>query len=198
MIHEVRALAAPIDVRAGDTVQTVAGYAAVFNSVTDIGGYFREQIAPGAFDAALSADIRALFNHDTAHVLGRSTAGTLRLASDERGLAVEIDMPDTSTARDLVTSMKRGDISGMSFGFAVTKQSWDESGDTPLRTIEAVDLFEVSIVTFPAYADTEVAVRSLEAYRAERRTHNFNAAAKRLRMKTTLALRGVKLGAIQP
>ena len=188
MQHEIRALAAPIDVRASDTAQTVAGYAAVYNSITDIGGYFREQIAPGAFDSALNADVRALFNHDTAHVLGRTTASTLRLASDERGLAVEIDMPDTSTARDLVTSMKRGDINGMSFGFVVTKQSWDESGDTPLRTIEAVDLFEVSIVTFPAYADTDVAVRSLEAYRAERRTQNFNAAARRLRMKTAIRL----------
>ena len=191
MQHEIRALAAPIDVRASDAVQTVAGYAAVYNSITDIGGYFREQIAPGAFDSALNADVRALFNHDTAHVLGRTTASTLRLASDERGLAVEIDMPDTALGRDLAVSMKRGDITGMSFGFMVTKQSWDESGDTPLRTIEAVDLFEVSIVTFPAYADTEVAVRSLEAYRAERRTHNFNAAARRLRMKTTLALKGV-------
>lgn len=188
MQHEIRALAAPIDLRAGDAVQTAAGYAAVFNSITDIGGYFREQIAPGAFDSALTADVRALFNHDTGLVLGRTTANTLRLASDERGLAVEIDMPDTAFARDLGVSMKRGDITGMSFGFMVTKQNWDESGDTPLRTIEAVDLFEVSIVTFPAYADTAVAVRTLDAFRNERRAQNFNAAARRLRMKTTLAL----------
>lgn len=188
MQHEIRALAAPIDVRAGADVQTVAGYAAVFNSITDIGGYFREQIAPGAFDSALSADVRALFNHDTGLVLGRTTASTLRLAQDSHGLAVEIDMPDTALARDLTVSMKRGDITGMSFGFMVTKQTWDETGDTPLRTIGAVDLFEVSIVTFPAYADTEVAVRALDAFRSERRTQNFNAAARRLRMKTTLAL----------
>lgn len=184
--REVRALAAPIEVRADS--RTATGYAAVYNSIADIGGYFNEQIAPGAFDGTLDGDIRALFNHDTAHVLGRTIAGTLRLASDDRGLAVEIDMPDTAMARDLAVSMTRGDISGMSFGFNVTKQTWDESGPVILRTIEAVELFEVSIVTFPAYDATDVAVRSLEQYKREQRTHNFNAAARRLKMKTAIRL----------
>jgi len=184
--REVRALAAPIEVRADS--RTATGYAAVYNSIADIGGYFNEQIAPGAFDGTLGGDIRALFNHDTAHVLGRTIAGTLRLASDDRGLAVEIDMPDTAMARDLAVSMTRGDISGMSFGFNVTKQTWDESGPVILRTIEAVELFEVSIVTFPAYDATDVAVRSLEQYKREQRTHNFNAAARRLKMKTAIRL----------
>ena len=184
--REVRALAAPIEVRADS--RTATGYAAVYNSIADIGGYFNEQIAPGAFDGTLGGDIRALFNHDTAHVLGRTIAGTLRLASDDRGLAVEIDMPDTAMARDLTVSMTRGDISGMSFGFNVTKQTWDESGPVILRTIEAVELFGVSIVTFPAYDATDVAVRSLEQYKREQRTHNFNAAARRLKMKTAIRL----------
>jgi len=184
--REVRALAAPIEVRADS--RTATGYAAVYNSIADIGGYFNEQIAPGAFDGTLGGDIRALFNHDTAHVLGRTIAGTLRLASDDRGLAVDIDMPDTAMARDLAVSMTRGDISGMSFGFNVTKQTWDESGPVILRTIEAVELFEVSIVTFPAYDATDVAVRSLEQYKREQRTHNFNAAARRLKMKTAIRL----------
>lgn len=184
--REVRALAAPIEVRADS--RTATGYAAVYNSIADIGGYFNEQIAPGAFDGTLGGDIRALFNHDTAHVLGRTIAGTLRLASDDRGLAVEIDMPDTAMARDLAVSMTRGDISGMSFGFNVTKQTWDESGPVILRTIEAVELFEVSIVTFPAYDATDVAVRSLEQYKRDQRTHNFNAAARRLKMKTAIRL----------
>jgi len=184
--REVRALAAPIEVRADS--RTATGYAAVYNSIADIGGYFNEQIAPGAFDGTLGGDIRALFNHDTAHVLGRTIAGTLRLASDDRGLAVEIDMPDTAMARDLAVSMTRGDISGMSFGFNVTKQTWDESGPVILRTIESVELFEVSIVTFPAYDATDVAVRSLEQYKREQRTHNFNAAARRLKMKTAIRL----------
>ena len=76
----------------------------------------------------------------------------------------------------------------MSFGFNVTKQTWDESGPVILRTIEAVELFEVSIVTFPAYDATDVAVRSLEQYKREQRTHNFNAAARRLKMKTAIRL----------
>lgn len=184
--REVRALAAPIEVRADS--RTATGYAAVYNSIADIGGYFNEQIAPGAFDGTLGGDVRALFNHDTAHVLGRTIAGTLRLASDDRGLAVEIDMPDTAMARDLAVSMTRGDISGMSFGFNVTKQTWDESGPVILRTIESVELFEVSIVTFPAYDATDVAVRSLEQYKRDQRTHNFNAAARRLKMKTAIRL----------
>lgn len=160
MTMERRALTTPLEVRASDGGRTIAGYAAVFNSETDIGGYFREQIAPGAFSPSLKGDVRALFDHDTAHVLGRTKSGTLRLAEDDKGLAVEIDLPDTQTARDLTASMERGDIDGMSFGFRVTKQEWDETQDPPLRTIREVELFEVSVVTFPAYADTEIALRT--------------------------------------
>jgi hypothetical protein len=163
MERERRDLSAPIEVR--DNSRTVAGYAAVFNSPTDIGGAFREQIAPGAFTKALTGDVRALFDHDTSMVLGRTKSGTLRLSEDSRGLAVEIDLPDTQLGRDLSASLARGDIDGMSFGFRVTDQEWDETGNTPLRTIRGVELFEVSVVTFPAYADTEVALRSLEQSR---------------------------------
>jgi HK97 family phage prohead protease len=187
MTIERRALTAPLEVRADS--RTIAGYAAVFNSVTDIGGMFREQIAPGAFKSSMAGDVRALFDHDTSHVLGRTKSETLRLKEDAHGLAVEIDLPDTQTGRDLRESMTRGDIDGMSFGFRVTKQEWDESGEIPLRTIREVELFEVSVVTFPAYADTEVALRSLEDARKEARKQNFNAAAKRLAMKADLALR---------
>lgn len=165
---ERRALTAPIEVRAADEKRVIAGYAAVFNSETDIGGFFREKIAPGAFTPALKADVRALFDHDSSHVLGRTKAGTLRLKEDDHGLAVEIDLPDTQTARDLTASMERGDIDGMSFGFRVTKQEWDETQDPPLRTIQEVELHEVSVVTFPAYEDTEVALRSLEKAREEK------------------------------
>lgn len=187
---EKRSLLRPLEVRAAGTGRTLAGYAAVFNSVADIGGFFREQIAPGAFDEALTADVRALFNHDTGRVVGRTKAGTLRLAVDNTGLAVEIDLPDTADGRDLGTLVERGDISGMSFGFEVTKQTWDETGDMPLRTIQSVNLYEVSAATFPAYDDTQLAMRSLEAARNEFKTKNFNAAAKRLRMKVHLDLLG--------
>lgn len=167
MTIERRALTSPIEVRASDKGRTIGGYAAVFNSETDIGGYFREKIAPGAFAPALKGDVRALFDHDSAHVLGRTKSGTLRLSEDDKGLAVEIDLPDTQTARDLTASMERGDIDGMSFGFRVTKQEWDETQDPPLRTIQEVELLEVSVVTFPAYDDTEIALRDLESARSE-------------------------------
>lgn len=187
---EKRSLTRPLEVRASGAARTVAGYAAVFNTLTDIGGYFQERIAPGAFDGALQADVRALFNHDTGRVVGRTKAGTLRLAVDTVGLAVEIDLPDTADGRDLATLIERGDISGMSFGFEVTKQTWDETGAVPVRTVEAVNLYEVSAVAFPAYDDTSIAMRSLDAARKETKAKNFNAAAMRLRMKAHLDLKG--------
>lgn len=157
-----------VECRAQDEKRTLAGYAAVFNSDTTIGDYFIERIAPGAFDKAVAdGDVRALVNHDTGRVIGRTRSGTLRLATDSRGLKVEIDVPDTADGRDLLTLVERGDISGMSFGFRVTKQEWDETGDMPVRTIQEVELFEVSAVAFPAYDDTSLAKRSLEDARAE-------------------------------
>lgn len=169
MTMERRALTATPELRAGGGVKVARGYAALFNSETDIGGMFRERIAPGAFaDTLKSADVRALIDHDTGRVIGRSAAGTLRLQEDERGLFVEVDLPDTTDGRDLAVQLERGDISGMSFGFAVTRQTWDETGDMPIRTIEAVDLYEVSAVAFPAYPETEIALRSLNDAKAER------------------------------
>lgn len=138
----------------------IEGYAAVFNSPTDIGGWFTEVIAPGAFSKAISenGDIRALFNHDWNNVLGRTKSGTLRLSEDERGLKFEVDLPNTSIARDLAESLKRGDISQCSFGFIPTVEEWDYSVEPAKRTINEVDLFEVSVVSIPAYEDTEVAL----------------------------------------
>lgn len=138
----------------------IEGYAAVFNSPTDIGGWFTEVIAPGAFSKAISenGDIRALFNHDWNNVLGRTKSGTLRLSEDERGLKFEVDLPNTSIGRDLAESLKRGDISQCSFGFIPTVEQWDYSVEPAKRTIEEVDLFEVSVVSIPAYEDTEVAL----------------------------------------
>jgi hypothetical protein len=165
---ERRSVAAPPELRATDTGKTISGYAAVFNEVADIGGSFREIIAPGAFKGTLDGDIRALVDHDSGRVIGRSKAGTLRLKEDAHGLRTEIDLPDTTDGRDLAVSLERGDISGMSFGFRVTHDEWDETGDIPTRTIRSVDLFEVSAVAFPAYEGTELALRSLEASRNEK------------------------------
>lgn len=169
-----------------EAMPMITGYAAIFESETVIGGKdwgFREKIARGAFaDALKTSDVRALFNHDEDLVLGRLKAGTLRLMEDERGLRVEIDPPDTQDARDLITKMQRGDIDQMSFAFTMEggTQAWDESGDMPLRTIQRVgELLDVSVVTYPAYVDTEAAARSLAAVRKERQRHNYTYAAKR-------------------
>ena len=143
----------------------IKGHAAVFN-VVESGGWFREQVAPGAFTASLKEDdIRALWNHDTAVVLGRNRSGTLKLWEDERGLAVEITPPDTQLARDLIETIKRGDVTQMSFGFQVKKATWtEEENQDDLRTIEEVKLWEVSPVTFPFYKGTDVNVKA--EYRA--------------------------------
>jgi uncharacterized protein len=146
----------------------ISGYAAVFNSRTSIGNWFDEIIAPGAFDRSISArnaDIRALVNHDWNKVIGRTKAQTLVLREDEKGLYFDIELPNTSYARDLAESMERGDIDQCSFGFHVDygKERWDYSQEPALRTLEEVELFEVSIVSLPAYEDTEAAlVRSKE------------------------------------
>ena len=144
-----------------DGKKLIRGHAAVFNSETDL-GWFRERIAPGAFSESIGKDdVRALFNHDENFILGRNKAGTLTMREDEQGLYVEIDPPDTQVARDLVTSIERGDISQMSFGFQTIKDSWEteENAAKDLRTLEKVKLWDVSPVTFPAYQETDVAVR---------------------------------------
>lgn len=155
----------------------IVGYAALFNSRSqDLGG-FEEVIAPGAFkDAIQGSDIRSLFNHDPNLVLGRVKAGTLTVAEDERGLRIENDLPDTQVGRDLLVSMQRGDVDQMSFAFRVAKGGdvWEERDGTTVRTITKVaELFDVSPVTYPAYADTSVAVRSMEQWKEENEPQRF-------------------------
>lgn len=144
----------------GDESPKIVGYAAVFNTWADIGGWFRESIRPGAFRKTIKEnDIRALLNHDENFVLGRNKAGTLKLREDDKGLAVEIDPVPASWANDLLASMRRGDVSQMSFGFTVNKQEIDEANAE--RTLVDVTLFDVSVVTFPAYPTTSAQVRSV-------------------------------------
>jgi HK97 family phage prohead protease len=146
----------------------MVGHAAVFNTWTEIGGYFREQIRPGAFKRAIQEDdVRALFNHDPNFVLGRNKAGTLLLEEDETGLAIQIFPPETHFARDLGVSMDRGDIDQMSFGFRTIKDEWNYEARIPERTLLEVELFDISPVTFPAYPTTDVGMRAIEAYRKQ-------------------------------
>lgn len=145
------------------------GHAAVFNSLSEDLGGFREQILPGAFAEAIEKDdVRALFNHDSNFVLGRNVSGTLRLAETVRGLAFEIDLPETPTIRDLVAApIERGDVSQMSFGFSVRPggQDWAKNDEGQvIRSLKKVRLYDVSPVTFPAYRATDVAVRELRAW----------------------------------
>ena len=146
----------------------VRGYAAVFGQLSEDLGGFREQINAGAFTDVLGNDVRALINHDPNLVLGRTLAKTLTLTQDTHGLLADITMPDTQAARDLAVSMERGDINQMSFGFTVAGdgQAWTRDGAGPwIRTIKRVArLYDVSPVTYPAYPQTEAALRSLAAW----------------------------------
>lgn len=152
----------------------IEGYFAVFNQATELWGNCFEQIAPGAFANSLEKnDIRCLFNHDTAIVLGRMGSGTLELKEDAHGLwgSVRINEED-SQAMDIYARVERGDINGCSFGFYPTEEKYEDRADgSTLWTVLDTDTLEVSVVTFPAYPQTEVtaAKRSRENARAEKR-----------------------------
>jgi uncharacterized protein len=159
------------DLRATDDGKLV-GYAAVFGALSeDLGAGLREVIAPGAFTRTLREfpDILALVEHDTGKVLARTTNGTLRIAEDERGLSVEIDPANTSYARDLIELVRRGDVAGMSFRFKPFPggASLDMGQSPPLRTLHSVRLREVTVTVSPAYPDTSVALRDIEAARTD-------------------------------
>ncbi len=160
-----------LELRADGDKKRIIGHAAVFNVVGD-GGWFREKIAPGAFSKSIGQDdIRALFNHDPNFVLGRNKAGTLSLSEDDKGLLVDIDPPDTQFARDLRLQIERGDITQMSFGFEIIKESREvgAKGEPSLFTLEEVKLWDVSPVTFPFYKETDVSVHSREVWATQQR-----------------------------
>ena len=186
MNKEIRA-GTPAKVEAdGETIK-VSGYAAVFNQETVIGGMFREQIAKGAFASAIGRDdVVFLVNHDGLP-LARTRSGTLTLREDDHGLFIESELDSSDPdVQKIIPKMKRGDLDKMSFGFFPTKQEWDESEDLPLRTVTEAGLFDVSIVTQPAYDGTDIGLRSLEAFR----TDNRNSTAlktSRMRMKLSLS-----------
>jgi hypothetical protein len=147
---------------ADDGKEKIVFYPAVFNSWSEDMWGMREIVAPGAFRNTISKDdIRALFNHDPNYVLGRNTSKTLILSEDSRGLRGELDPPDTTWAKDLLISLKRNDITQGSFAFNTIKDSWDYSNKGIVkRQLEEVKLYDVSIVTYPAYPETSVQVRS--------------------------------------
>ena len=175
--------AAGLQLRAGkDGAPAFYGHAAVVNSRTAIGNPlswgFYEEIAPGAFDETLqSCDARFLVDHDSSKLVARTSAGDLRLSVDSTGLVADADLDqELSYVRDLTRNVEKRRITGMSFGFMVKRDKWstvdvtaqDEKGkeyttQADLRTIEAVDLMEVSAVTFPAYDETDAALRAIRS-----------------------------------
>lgn len=160
------------------TGNTLTGHAAVFGQAAQIrGGY--EALAPGAFDAALGRgdDTVALRDHNPSLLLGRVSAGTLRLATDGDGLAFEVDLPDTSYARDLRALVARGDLAGASFGFIPGDVDPGLAPDgRQLRTHTSIErLLDVSVVTHPAYDGTDVTLRHLTFPGADRRSQLIRA-----------------------
>jgi|YNPBryulayer2012_1023412.scaffolds.fasta_scaffold00386_4 HK97 family phage prohead protease len=145
-----------------DALSIVVGYAALYDTLSvDLGG-FRERILPGAFARALAADadVRALINHDESLLLGRTLSGTLVLSDDQRGLRVQIALPNTTYARDLVVLLERGDISQMSFAFRAVRDRFIKEGGEVVRELAEVELYDVSVVTYPAYPETTADLRS--------------------------------------
>jgi uncharacterized protein len=143
------------------------GYAALFNSRSENLGGFTETIAPGAFRASLRSrnDIKLLWNHNTDAVMGSTRAGTLSLTEDEKGLRVSASLPNTTYGRDARELVKRGDVTGFSFGFSLPGRGGDSwSDDGTERVLKSVRLHEVSLVAFPAYPETNgtATVRGLD------------------------------------
>jgi len=164
--REVRPMSTSFEAR--DAVEgenpTIEGYFAVFNSIYEIAPGMTESVAPGAFSRTLSGDIRALTNHDTTLVLGRTSAHTLELREDEHGLWGRISInPKDVDAMNLYERVKRGDVDQCSFGFEIVNEETEFRDDGSVHwTITEVNLFEVSACTFPAYQETNIAARSKE------------------------------------
>lgn len=178
----------------------IEGHAAVFDSWSETLGSifpFQEIVRKGAFkDSIAKDDIRALFNHDPNYVLGRNRAGTLELVEDEIGLRVRISPPDTTWARDLQASIRRGDISQMSIGFIVEDDEWSTRNGMDMRELKRVQLFDVSPVTFPAYTATDVGVRAMQeydGYKAEQRNKAEAAEKAAEKAKQQAKLKGLQI-----
>lgn len=177
MKNEIRTLEMPIEIRSEENEeQKIVGYALKFNSESENLGGFVEKIETNALDGADISDVRALINHSPDKVLARSKSGTLKLEVDEIGLKYTIIPPSTSYARDLMESMKRGDINQSSFAFSIDYENdgdhweYNEERDLYIRTIKRLrQISDVSVVTYPAYTQTEsvIAKRGLEDHKNE-------------------------------
>lgn len=172
MEREVRTLAVRPEVRAdGEGGRPrIVGTAIVFGQPSEDLGGFREIIEPGALTEALErSDIRVLFNHNPDMILGRVKAGTARLRLTEQGLEYEVDVPDTTVGRDVLESIRRGDVTGNSFSFTVAEDEMERQADgTTIRRVKRIaEIYDIGPVVYPAYPQTVVSARALEAARLE-------------------------------
>lgn len=181
-----------VQVRAeSDGPPVVEGYAAVFDAEANIGGYFREVIRKGAFKNALKRgdDVVFLINHDGLP-LARTRSGTLSLEEDKKGLKMRAELePSDPDVQRIVPKMERGDLDKMSFAFGVDQETWtdrDDDNELPLREITEVRLYDVAIVTTPAYDQTEIGLRGLARYEEKNSVPNVVRRA-RMKMKAGLA-----------
>lgn len=174
-----------LEIRSAGGRNVIAGYAARYNELSaELAPNVREVFLPGSFAQALrSSDPVALFDHDTSRVLGRLSAGTLRISDDTRGLFVEIDPPDTEAGRDVLTSIRRGDVRGQSIRFRGAVATWEQRGADAVRIVSAVqELVDVGPVTLPAYPTTsvEAVMRSLADHAEAQRRLALDALRARL------------------
>lgn len=167
----MRSVASEFQTRADETGDLyISGYFSVFNSNYEIFEGATESVAPEAFEGALSDDIRCLIDHETRLVLGRTKVGTLTLKTDSRGLWGEVKInPKDQDAMNLYERVKRGDVDQCSFGFDILEEEFEDRGTTVHWTIKRVRLYEVSVVTFPAYEDTGVSARKSDLQNIKRR-----------------------------
>lgn len=170
--RQLRSIPCEFQTRDDDDQMIIEGYFAVFDSVYQIWDDMSESIAPGAFSSSLSGDVRALINHDSTLVLGRTSAHTLELKEDSRGLWGRIVVnPKDSDAVNAYERVKRGDVSQCSIGFDITKQDTEFREDGSIHwTIRDVKLWEVSMCTFPAYEETNISARAKERDEIKRRS----------------------------
>lgn len=190
--RETRAFYRAATIEGDEAKPIIVGYAIVWDAISEVihergKPPFRETIRRGAFTKSLeTADVKALYDHNTGTIpLGRNKSGTLRLEEDDIGLRVEIDPPDTTLGRDIVVSLRRGDLDKMSFGFYAIKDEFRDTEDGLLRELIEGDIFDVSVVVEPAYPDTSVAVRRLEQWKVtmnESRRSTYKAQEYELRL----------------
>lgn len=169
--RQLRSVSSQFKTRNDDGKMFISGYFAVFNSNYEIWPGATESIDSHAFDNALSDDIRCLIDHETRLVLGRNKAGTLTLKTDSRGLWGEVEInPNDQDAVNLYERVKRGDVDQCSFGFDITDEEIEHRDDGSVHwTIKAVKLYEVSVVTFPAYEETGVSARKNDLKQVNKR-----------------------------